>query len=186
MVRGQDPIRHHVRRQIRQSVMAKPAPHTRFLTVLLLLLRGIARFLTVQAGALFSLSHRRLQARASVDDAPMVRPQQRNCQLCTDSDRLPARQTIQMAQRWTIARPSPTRWARFAPRRVPMRGALCFRSSSCVVLIPRLRPPAQLRARVYGFGPSSGSSSDPKGAKIHDRWWWEDGRGRVVHLIAGD
>ena len=33
MVRGQDPIRHHVRRQIRQSVMAKPAPHTRFLTV---------------------------------------------------------------------------------------------------------------------------------------------------------
>src|SRR3984957_7171653 len=33
MVRGQDPIRHHVRRQIRQSLMAKPAPHTRFLTV---------------------------------------------------------------------------------------------------------------------------------------------------------
>ena len=28
----QDPIRHHVRRQVRQSVMAKPAPHTRFLT----------------------------------------------------------------------------------------------------------------------------------------------------------
>ena len=33
MVRGQNPIRHHLRRQIRQSVMAKPAPHTRFLTV---------------------------------------------------------------------------------------------------------------------------------------------------------
>ena len=27
MVRGQDPICHHVRRQVRQSVMAKPAPH---------------------------------------------------------------------------------------------------------------------------------------------------------------
>src|ERR1700733_7725443 len=90
----------------------------------LLRLRGIARFLTVQAGALFSLSHRRLQARASVDDAPIVRPQQHNCQLRTDSDRLPARQTIQMAQRWTKARPSPTSRARFAPRRVPLRGAL--------------------------------------------------------------
>src|SRR5580693_4228938 len=33
MVRGQDPIRHHVRRQMRQSLMANPAPHTRFLTV---------------------------------------------------------------------------------------------------------------------------------------------------------
>ena len=33
MVRGQDPIRYHVRRQVRQSVMASPAPHTRFLTV---------------------------------------------------------------------------------------------------------------------------------------------------------
>jgi hypothetical protein len=33
MVRGKDPIRHHVRRQIRQSVMVNPAPHTRFLTV---------------------------------------------------------------------------------------------------------------------------------------------------------
>src|SRR5208337_5605267 len=26
-------MRHHVRRQVRQSVMANPAPHTRFLTV---------------------------------------------------------------------------------------------------------------------------------------------------------
>jgi hypothetical protein len=33
MVRGKDPIRHHVRRQVRQSVMSNPAPHTRFLTV---------------------------------------------------------------------------------------------------------------------------------------------------------
>jgi hypothetical protein len=39
----------------------------------LLLLRGIARFLTIQAGALLSLSHR-LQARASVDDAPIYAP----------------------------------------------------------------------------------------------------------------
>ena len=33
MVRGQDPIRYHLRRQVRQSVMGKPAPHTRFLTL---------------------------------------------------------------------------------------------------------------------------------------------------------
>ena len=33
MVRGKDPIRHHVRRAVRSSVMTQPAPHTRFLTV---------------------------------------------------------------------------------------------------------------------------------------------------------
>ena len=33
MVRGEDSIRHHVRRKIRHCVMVNPAPHTRFLTV---------------------------------------------------------------------------------------------------------------------------------------------------------
>ena len=39
-VRGKDPIRHHVRRKVRQSMMVNPAPHTRFLTVPLTSFRG--------------------------------------------------------------------------------------------------------------------------------------------------
>src|SRR4029453_5350626 len=35
MVRGKDPIRHHVRRKVRHRVMVRPAPHTKFPTVLL-------------------------------------------------------------------------------------------------------------------------------------------------------
>ena len=33
VVRSKDPVRHHVRRKVRPSVMVQPAPHTRFLTV---------------------------------------------------------------------------------------------------------------------------------------------------------
>ena len=33
MVRGQDLIRYHLRRQVRQSMMDNLAPHTRFLTL---------------------------------------------------------------------------------------------------------------------------------------------------------
>jgi hypothetical protein len=33
VVRGQDPIRHHVRRQVRHRVIVNPAPHTKFQTV---------------------------------------------------------------------------------------------------------------------------------------------------------
>ena len=32
MVRGEDPIRHHVRRKVRHGMMVKPASHTKFLT----------------------------------------------------------------------------------------------------------------------------------------------------------
>src|ERR1700722_6911718 len=60
------------------------------------------------------------------------------------------------------------------------------RGSLLPLIFSTLRPPAHLQACVYGFGPSSASPSDPKIAKIHDRWRWEDGRGRVVHLIAGE
>jgi hypothetical protein len=44
---------------------------------------------------------------------------------CTDSDRLPARQTIQMAQRWTIARPWPHLKGTLRPAQSsPVRGFL--------------------------------------------------------------
>lgn len=33
MGRGEDPLRHHVRRKVRQGVMVNPASHTSFLTV---------------------------------------------------------------------------------------------------------------------------------------------------------